>query len=161
MSDPTPESTPSPYGPAAVTAPTPADSTTAVPPTAEPAWVERGRRILRVLALVTGLLAVVVTITVIVLAVLGMGTADNDLSGITETLTYSLIFGAPVLGVIAINLLVWRALLRPLGRMATAGRVGLIALMLLVLGLGSVALVALFLLGGFFAGALIGAGSGF
>lgn len=144
MNDPTPESAPSPCGPVDGAPTQPADAA---------AWVERGRRVLRVSALVSGVLSVLVTVTLVVLGALGMGTADNGLSGTGEAVTFGLIFAAPVLFVIALNLLIWRALLRPLARMGLGGRIALIVLMILVLGLSSVALVAVLLFGGFFVGA--------
>jgi len=130
-------------------------------PAPEAGWVARGRGVLRVSALVAGALSVLLTITLVVLAALGMGTANNDLSGINESVTFGLIFAAPVLFVIALNLLIWRALLRPLGRLGIGGRIALIILMVLVLGLVSIALVVVLLFAGFFAGTIGSVGSGF
>lgn len=154
MSDSTPEPVASPYGPAAVAATLPAD------PLLDQT-IERARRGLRIAALVSGVLSVLFTLTVVVLAALGMGAAGADLAGVTEATTYGLIFGAPVLFVIALNLLTWRALLRPLARMGVGGRIALVIVMVLVLGIVSVTLVAVLLFAGFFAGAIGSAGSGF
>jgi hypothetical protein len=166
MSDPSaPPPPPSPYGPASDSV-----SDTAAPehetprpaaPAPEPGWLARGRGALRIAALVTGTLSVLLTIALVVLAVLGMGTADNDLSGINESVTFGLILAAPVLFVIAMNLLIWRALLRPLARTGIGGRIALVIVMVIVLGLVSIALVAVLLFAGFFAGTIGSAGSGF
>lgn len=154
MSDSAPEPTTSPYGPAATAA------AAATDPVGEQK-LERARRGLRIAALVSGVLSVLITVTLVVLAALGMGTADNDLAGVGEAVTFGLIFAAPVLFVIALNLLTWRALLRPLARMGVGGRIALVIVMVLVLGIVSVALVAALLFGGFFVGAMSSAGSGF
>lgn len=154
MSDSTPEPLASPYGPAVESAPLAAN------PVLQQK-IERGRRILRVATVVTASLSVLITITLFVLAALGMGPADNHLAGIGETVTFGLIFAAPVLFVIALNLLTWRALLRPLARMGVEGRIALIVGMVLVLAVVSVVLVAALLFGGFAVGALSSAGSGF
>lgn len=123
--------------------------------------IERARRGLRNVALVAGVLSVLVTVTLVVFAVLGMGMADNHLAGVGEAVTFGGVFAAPVLFVIALNLLTWRALLRPLAHMGVGGRIALVVVMVLVLGIVSVALVAALLFGGFFLGALSSTGSGF
>lgn len=155
-----PEIPESPYGPApdailGASAST-GDGPAAPPPA--PAWVESGRRVLRLAAIVTGLLSVLLTIVLIVLVALGEGPANNDIDGFARWLTDTLIFAAPVAAVIALNLLVWRALLRPLGRMTTGGRVGLILLMVGMLGAASVVLTTVLLFAGFLAFGVIGAG---
>lgn len=154
MSDSTPESPASPYGPATPTSP-------ASPATGADPRPERARHGLRIAALVTGVLSVLITLTLVVLAAFGMGTADNHLAGLGEAVTYGLIFAAPVLFVIALNLLSWRALLRPLARMSVGGRIALIVVLVVLFSVVSVALVALVLFGGFFVGAMSSAGSGF
>lgn len=154
MSDSAPEPPESPYGPAATAAPAATD------PVGEQK-LERARRGLRIAALVSGVLSVLITVTLVVLATLGMGTADNHLAGVGEAVTFALIFAAPVLFVIALNLLTWRALLRPLARMGVGGRIALVVVMVLVLGIVSVTLVAVLLFAGFFAGTIGSAGSGF
>ena len=149
MSEPTIES---PYGPA--------DPST-VPPTggaALAAWVEKGRRVLLLTSAITGALSVVLLIVLIVLVSLGGATANNDLAGLEETITWVLIFGSPVLFVIALNLLVWRSLLRPLGRMASGARVGLIVGVALGLALVSVIAVVVLLSLGFVVGIIAGGG---
>ncbi len=155
-----PEIPESPYGPApdailGASAST-GDGPAAPPPA--PAWVESGRRVLRLAAIITGLLAVLLTIVLIVLVALGEGPANNDIGGLARWLTDTLIFAAPVAAVVALNLLIWRALLRPLGRMSTSGRVALILLMIAVLAAVSVALTAVLLFAGFLAFGVLGSG---
>lgn len=147
MSDsPEPLAPPSPYGPAEPVAASPA----------EPQWVERGRRILRVAIIVTAGLSVLATITLIVLGALGMGTADNDLIGIGAAITWTMVLGAPVLFVIAINLLVWRALLRPFSRRSRGEAITIGIVVGIGLALLSVVLVVIVLTIGFFVGAATG-----
>ena len=140
-------STESPYGPA--------DTSTALPArgAAPAAWVEKGRRVLLLTAAITGALSVVL---LIVLVSLGGATSNNDLAGLEEAITWVLIFASPVLFVIALNLLVWRSLLRPLGRMTSGARVGLIVGVALGLALVSVIAVVLLLSLGFFVGLMAG-----
>ncbi|MDX2026379.1 hypothetical protein [Microcella sp.] len=123
--------------------------------------IERARRGLQIAALVTGVLSVLIVVTLVVLASFGLGTADNLLAGAEEALTYGLIFASPMLFVIALNLLTWRAMLRPLARMRVGGRVAVIVLTVIVLALMSVVFVAGLLFAGFFVGTISSTGAGF
>jgi hypothetical protein len=62
----------------------------------------------------------------------------------------------PVLVVVALNLLVWRALLPALARRSAGSRAGLIIGTTVSLALGSVLVVAALLLAGFFALTVLG-----
>lgn len=139
-----------PVGTAAAPAPAPSNGA------ADTAAVERGRRILRVAALITGTLSIVSTIVLIVLGALGMGTADNDLIGVGSAIVWTMVLGAPVLIVIAINLVIWRALLRGLARRPRGEAIVFVVLIVLGLAVVSVILVTALLFLGFFVGALSG-----
>ncbi len=163
MSDaPSTDGVATPYGPAPTDA---ADSLVAPPMTASQApsmaVLDGARRALRVAAIASGVLAVVLMITLVVWAALGGGPANNDLDGVEETVTWALVWGSPVLAVVAVNLLVWRALLRPLARMSTGKSIALAITMVIVLALFSVLAVTVLLFLGFLAGVLFSAGSGF
>lgn len=146
-----PPAPPSPYGPAE-----PVGAHTAPAAAGDPPWVERGRRILRIAIIVTAGLSVLATLALIVLGALGMGTADNDLIGIGAAITWTMVLGAPVLFVIAINLLVWRALLRPFARRSRGEAITIGIVVGLGLALLSVVLVVIVLTIGFFVGATTG-----
>jgi len=146
--------TESPYGPANPTEP--AHAPTVRPDS--PAWVAQGQRILLLAVIITGALSVLLLIGLIVLISLGLGTANNDLAGAEEVITWVMIFGSPVLFVIALNLLIWRLLLRPLGRMTSGGRVGLIIGVTIALAVVSVLAVVLLLSLGFIVGIIISGG---
>lgn len=147
MSEP---STESPYGPADTGAASPVAPVSAAPP----AWVEKGRRVLLLASAIAGGISVLLLIGLITLLVLDLGPANNDLAGLEEAISWFLIFGSPVLFVIALNLLIWRMLLRPLARMSTGGRVGLIIGVTITLGVVSVIAVVILLSLGFFLGLL-------
>lgn len=118
--------------------------------------IERARAILRLAVIVTASLSLVTTALLIVLGALGLGTADNAITGDAEFVTWLLIFLGPVLFVIAMNLLVWRALLRNLARRSPGAAIAIVIVTVIVLAVASVFVVATLLLAGFFAGAVIG-----
>lgn len=156
----------SPYGPAEALAALTGDDSiaehepvappAAPPTTGNPAWVDRGRAILRVAIWVSAGLSVLLTVALVALGALGMGTADNDLIGVGAALVWTAVLGAPVLFVIALNLLVWRAMLRPLARRSRGEAIVLGIAVGLLLALLSVIVVVILLTLGFFAGALSG-----
>lgn len=163
-----PESSASPYGPAKVEPndlerafgeqPSQADKsndafhTTGAPaaPVDYPEWVTRGRSILRWSSIATGAVSLLVLVVTMVLA----ATGNNVLSSVqTEIATNALwvaTIASPVLFVIAMNLLIWRALLRPLARKPRAEKVILVTLTVVGLAVASFVAVVLLLLGGFF-----------
>jgi hypothetical protein len=123
---------------------------------ASAAWVDRARAILRIAVIVTASLSVVMTLTLIVLSSLGLGTAANVITGTAEWLTWFLIFVGPVLFVIAMNVLVWRSLLRGLARRTLNEAIVLAAVATLLLAVASMISVAVLVLLGFFAGVFVG-----
>jgi len=154
----------SPYGPAeplnAAVNENPAN-TVSPPPAAHPAWVERGRRILTVAVWITAGLSVALTIVLIVLGVLNPGADDLVPGELTDTLVWSTIFAAPILFTVAINLLIWRALLRGLAGRTRGQAFALVTVIAVSLAVASVFMVTLLLFLGFFVGALSSTGSGF
>jgi hypothetical protein len=122
---------------------------------------EAAGRVLRRGALTCGLLSLLLLVALVVMAALGEGTANNDLTSLEANVTWGLIWGSPALIVVALNLLIWRALLRPLAWMATGKRVALVITMVIVLAVLSVGVVAVLLTLGFVVAALFSAGSGF
>ncbi|MEN9620358.1 MAG: hypothetical protein RL499_551 [Actinomycetota bacterium] len=140
--------------PAAESTDSPSDLEAAEAPRAEK--IERARAILRLAVIVTASLSLVATALLIVLGALGLGTADNAITGDAEFVTWLLIFLGPVLFVVAMNLLVWRALLRNLARRSPGAAVAIVIVTVIVLAVASVFVVATLLLAGFFAGAVIG-----
>jgi hypothetical protein len=121
-----------------------------------PAGIARARAILRTATLVVGGLSVVMLILIVVLSSLGFGTTDLDVSGAGEPAVWALVFASPVLIVIALNLLTWRALLPGLARRSSGAAITLSAVIALGLAVASILVVFLLLLIGFFAGATIG-----
>lgn len=161
-----PDSSASPYGPAdgveqlfGATAEAPAEPVTPAAPVATPAWVDRGRRILTIATWITAGLSIALTIGIGVLGVLNVGAADLLPGELTETLVWSAIFAAPVSFTIAINLLIWRGMLRGLSRRTRGQAIVIVILVALALALMSVLLVIALLLMGFFAGITFGSGS--
>jgi hypothetical protein len=151
----------SPYGPANGTGAEDTANAVSLTPAAGHAWVERGRRILTVSTWITAGLSVALTVLLIILGILNPGADDLVVGELGDTLVWGTIFAAPILFTVAINLLVWRALLRPLARMSVGKRVALIITMVIVLALLSVVSVTVLLFLGFLFGALFSAGSGF
>ncbi|GAA1729884.1 hypothetical protein [Microcella frigidaquae] len=167
MSEPEPETPSSPYGPAPggkSDTSTPASATPADPTPAAPAWVERGRRILLVAAAAVGALAIALTLVVIVLAVLGIrpgngGGVVGDVGvGPQAWLSDTATIAAPVLTVIALNLLVWRALLRGLARRGRTEAVALVVIIALSLAVASWFAVAVLIFLWFIAFGVLGNG---
>ncbi len=163
-----PESSASPYGPAEGEPsdldrafgeqPSQADEsndalrTTVAPaaPVDDPKWVTRGRGVLRWSTIATGAVSLLVLVVTTVFA----ATGNNVLSSVqTEIVTNALwvaTIASPVLFVIAMNLLIWRALLRQLARKPRTEKVILVTLTVVGLAVASFVAVVLLLLGGFF-----------
>jgi len=121
-------------------------------PTEEyPDWVHRGRHVLRVAALVCGLLALALIVVLVVLALLGESLLATSLPSVAYDVVWMLTLASPVLAVVALNLVVWRALLRPIARLPRGGAIALIIGVVLALAVVSVLLVFVLLLAGFLA----------
>lgn len=149
----------SPYGPAEGA--TGASASARAAQAAEPAWVDRGRLILRFAIWATAGLSVLLMLLIVVLAALGLGIADNDLTESEDTLVWIAVITSPVLFVIALNLLVWRAMLPRLAGQTRGEAFAFITAVTVALAVGSVIVVALLLFFGFLVGAFSSAGSGF
>lgn len=157
MSEPDPATPASPYGPAPGGAGAAASSADSTPPT--PAWVERGRRILLVAAAAVGALAVALTLVVIALALLGVSPGNGGgVVGPQAWLSDTATIAAPVLTVIALNLLVWRALLRGLARRGRTEAVALVVIIALSLAVASWFAVAVLIFLWFIAFGVLGNG---
>lgn len=133
-----------PYGPASTTPP--------VVTGAEPVWVERGRRALRIAVWITAGLSVILTVALVALGLMGMATLNLDIEGPGSAFVWLTVIGAPVLFVIALNLLVWRAMLRPLSRRARGEAVVIGLAVGAGLAIVSVIIVVILLTVGFFVG---------
>jgi hypothetical protein len=163
-----PDPSASPYGPAdgveqlfGATPEAPAAPAAPAAPTVTPAWVDRGRRILTIATLITAGISIALTIGIVVLGVLNVGAADLVPGELTDTLVWSAIFAAPISFTIAINLLIWRGMLRGLSRRTRGQAIVIVILVSLALAFMSVLLVSVLLLMGFFAGITFASGSGF
>jgi hypothetical protein len=130
-------------------------------PAQRPEWLDRGRRILTVAIWITAGLSVALTIVLIIMGLLNPGADDLVPGELADTLVWSTIFAAPILFTIALNLLVWRGLLRWFGGRTRGEAFAFITGVSVALAVGSVILVTLLLFFGFLAGAFFGAGSGF
>lgn len=146
----------SPYGPGDSGVSVAAGRADVAGPAADPRWVDRARRILRIAIGVTAVLSVLTTVVLVVLASLGLGTADNALGGWEEAVVWGMVFAAPVLFVIAVNLLIWRALLRGFARKTRPEVITLVVVITLSLAVASVLLVTVLLFVGFAVGAATG-----
>jgi glucan phosphoethanolaminetransferase (alkaline phosphatase superfamily) len=135
------------------TPPTTSETSAAASATPSPEWVDRGRAILRVAVWVSAGLSVLATIALIVLGALGLSVADSAADGAAEALTWMTIAGGPVLFVIAMNLLVWRALLRGLARRRRGEAIAVVVVISLALAVASMLAVATLLFFGFLASA--------
>lgn len=163
-----PDSSASPYGPAdgveqlfGATAEAPAAPAEPVTPEATAAWVDRGRRILTIATWITAGLSITLTIGIVILGVLNVGAADLVAGELTDTLVWSSIFAAPISFTIAMNLLVWRGMLRALSRRTRGQAVAIIIVVSIALAFASVLLVTGLLFAGFLVGVGVGASMGF
>ncbi|MBA4248924.1 MAG: hypothetical protein C0444_11640 [Microbacterium sp.] len=163
-----PDSSASPYGPAdgveqlfGATAEAPAAPAETVTPEATAAWVHRGRRILTIATWITAGLSIALTIGIVILGVLNVGAADLVAGELTDTLVWSSIFAAPISFTIAMNLLVWRAMLRALSRRTRGQAVAIVIVVSIALAFASVLLVTGLLFAGFLVGVGVGASMGF
>lgn len=164
-----PDSSASPYGPAdgveqlfGATAEAPAEAAKPAEPVtseAAPAWVDRGRRILTIATWITAGLSIALTIGIVILGVLNVGAADLVPGELTDTLVWSSIFAAPISFTIAMNLLVWRGMLRPLSRRTRGQAIAIVIVVAIALAFASVLLVTGLLFAGFLAGITFGSGS--
>lgn len=127
-------------------------------PLTPPAWVARGRDILRVAVWVTASLSLALTATVVVLAALGVEPGNGVVDGPEQWMTDTALLTAPVLFVIALNLLIWRALLPGLVRRTRPEAIALVVVIALGLAVASWFAVAVLLLGGFVVFGIIGDG---
>jgi hypothetical protein len=132
-----------------------------VTPAPHPAWVDRGRRILTVAIWITAGLSVALTVVLIILGVTNPGADDLVVGEFADTLVWGSIFAAPISFTIAINLLIWRGLLRGLSGRTRGQAVALVIVIALSLAVASVLLVTALLFLGFLVGAFAGASSGF
>lgn len=163
-----PDSSASPYGPAdgveqlfGATAEAPAAPAEPISPEATPAWVDRGRRILTIATWITAGLSIALTIGIVILGVLNVGAADLVAGELTDTLVWSSIFAAPISFTIAMNLLVWRGMLRALSRRTRGQAVAIVIVVSIALAFASVLLVTGLLFAGFLVGVGVGASMGF
>lgn len=163
-----PDQSASPYGPAdgveqlfGTTADAPAAPAAPVTPEATPEWVDRGRRILTIGTWITAGLSIVLTIVIFLLGVLNVGAPDLVPGDLTDTMVWSTIFGAPITFTIAMNLLVWRGMLRSLSRRTRGQAIAIVIVVAIALAFASVLLVTGLLFAGFLAGVAFSAGSGF
>jgi hypothetical protein len=163
-----PDSSASPYGPAdgveqlfGATAEAPAEPAEPVTREATAAWVDRGRRILTIATWITAGLSIALTIGIVILGVLNVGAADLVAGELTDTLVWSSIFAAPISFTIAMNLLVWRGMLRALSRRTRGQAVAIVIVVSIALAFASVLLVTGLLFAGFLVGVGVGASMGF
>lgn len=126
-------------------------------PVPVPQWVPRGRRILTIGAWVTAVLSVVLTVTLVALGESVLSPAfDESGGGVAGALGGFLMIAPPVLFAVALNLLVWRAMLRVLARQEGAKRTALVFSVAAALAMGSIIIVMSLLLVGFLAMTLTG-----
>ncbi len=163
-----PDSSASPYGPAdgveqlfGATAEAPTAPAEPATPEATLAWVDRGRRILTIATWITAGLSIALTIGIVILGVLNVGAADLVPGELTDTLVWSSIFAAPISFTIAMNLLVWRGMLRALSRRTRGQAIAIVIVVSIALAFASVLIVTGLLFAGFLAGITFSAGSGF
>ena len=144
MSDETPAT---PYGPAdPAPAPAPAPATDAVVPAPPPDVVDRARARMRTTARVLGLTSIGLLLAFVVLV--GIEQATGPVADITEPIAGILGVGSPLLAVVALNVLFWRAFTPRLVPMPSAMRVAAILGMVVVLAIASVVALGLLLLAG-------------
>ena len=115
----------------------------------DPHWVPRARRILTIGAWVTGVLSVVLTVALMVLGSSVIGPAFDADGGVMGALGWILMVAPSILFVVALNLLVWRALLRTLARRDRTTRTALIIGVTAALAVGSFFVVASLMFIGF------------
>lgn len=144
MSDETPAT---PYGPAdPAPAPAPAPATDAVVPAPPPDVVDRARARMRTTARVLGLTSIGLLLAFVVLV--GIEQATGPVADITEPIAGILGVGSPLLAIIALNILVWRALTPRLVMLSSGVRFAAILGIVAVLAVLSIVLLAGLLLAG-------------
>lgn len=100
-------------------------------------------------------------VVLVVLAAMGLGTAADNLTDGEDALVWIAVTASPVLFVVALNLLIWRALLRRVAGQTRGEAFAMILAVTVALAVGSVILVAVLLFFGFLVSAFASAGSGF
>ena len=119
------------------------------PATDAPSWVDRGRHGLRIAILITGALSLGILLVVLVFAAIGQNVLASADTEFGTNLLWVATLASPVLFVIAMNLLVWRALLVPIARKRRGETIVLVTVTAVGLAVASFAAVVVLLLGGF------------